>query len=341
MDDVHILGHLEAVAAQVAVDIVAAVVGQEGSHAAFAGPCLFGSMEQHFEVGSVLLQLFDGLDRLGAGAVHLCIIVAVVNNDDVVLVLLQDLQRMLVALGRCGAEDIVHLSLLEDLGDRIALGRDDDGLLAGLQRGVEEGLAGQNGLDIGLNAVALGIEAGIHRSEADRGDRRHDRQDGQRHLCIGDDGGKQLGVLLIEPHGNGVGVVEQGALDLLFAKGLLGGGHNDLVGDVGTLGRLEAHEGGDGGGSLGDAHGAVGFDHRKTPVLSNIVVLKFSLHDTVWMCQRAEYNSSSSHLPSAFTGFIFRAWGGLFLRRGVVYGVLQRIAEKGILPDRIIRNTLS
>ena len=54
MDDLHILGHIQAMAAQVAVDVVAAVVGQEGGQAGLAGPGRAGGRCQPFKISGIL-----------------------------------------------------------------------------------------------------------------------------------------------------------------------------------------------------------------------------------------------------------------------------------------------
>ena len=212
MDDVHILGHIQAMTAQMTVDFMAAVVRQISSNRTLAGPAFLGGFAQHFKASGIVFQLRQCFRCFRTPTMHQGIVVAIINHHKIVLVLPNDPQGILIAFIRRVANDVVHLPFQENLGNTVSLSGDDDRLQSGSQSCVKNGLHSQNRLYISLNTMILRIQAGIHGSKTNRRNRRHDRPDGQGHAAVTDHFPEQLGIFLVQPQCNGIRIVQQGTL---------------------------------------------------------------------------------------------------------------------------------
>lgn len=87
------------------------------------------------------------------------------------------LDRLLVGVGRSFEDVVVHVALEKDFGYRAALGRDYGDTLALTYQRVEYRVDFEDRLFVFLYAVTLGHGSGIHRREADRRHRRHNRRE--------------------------------------------------------------------------------------------------------------------------------------------------------------------
>ena len=121
-----------------------------------------------------------------------------------------------------------------------------------------------DGLLVLLDAVDLGRGTGVHGGEAHGGDGGHHGLEGQRHLGVADDVLEVGGILLVEPQGDGIGVVDDDLLGGLAAEGI---GQEVLEGLCGGLRlprRLDSQRLRERSGDAGHFIGIVGF-HTSVP----------------------------------------------------------------------------
>ena len=252
---VEILGHIQAVRAAVAVDFVAAVIHREGEERVVARPLLFERGDEAVERGDVVAQLRHGLVALRAEFVHERVVIAVIDDIEVVFVLVDQRHRLFVDLLNGVANKVVHVALEEDVAQAAMRIADDDRPFARADQRVEQRVDADDRLFVLPDAVNRRKRAGIQRAEADRRDRRHDRlqRHGERgvlHHVV-----KQRGVLLIQPHGDRVGIVHEHAIHAAAVYAVF---HqiDDLIDRrVGLSGGLDPHRRGQRGRHARDGKG--------------------------------------------------------------------------------------
>ena len=115
MDDVHVLRHVKSVASAAAVYLMAAVVGQEGAEPAATRPRFVGDIMELCVCRGVVGQSGEGFLAFGAVTVHGAVVVAVVDDHDIVFILAHDPLGMHIAFVGSLADYIVHIALKEYL----------------------------------------------------------------------------------------------------------------------------------------------------------------------------------------------------------------------------------
>ena len=196
---------------------------------------------EHCKRLGVCSQLAERLDALGTVLVHDRIVVSVVNHDNVVLVLDDKLCSLRVDLLDGVVDEIIHLSLKEDSRHTAMVLCDNSNALACSYQSVKEGVYLDDGLRVLLNSVNGRLSARVEGAEAYGGNRGHYGAEGHLKLCPLLSLNAKLGVLLVNPLRDSVGIehkhsVGGSSLELLFC--II---DEQLVGLVCLCGTLNAH----------------------------------------------------------------------------------------------------
>ena len=148
MDDEHVFVLVKAVAAVFAVDFVTAVVGAVAVEGIMSLPMDADGVHESCEIVRIALQFSESFRAFGRTLVHGGVVIAVVDDDKVVFVRLDEFERLCVDFVDGIVDEVIEFAFEEDLRNAAVAFRNDRALLSGTDGGIKEGIGLQDRLRI-------------------------------------------------------------------------------------------------------------------------------------------------------------------------------------------------